>query len=47
MKETLLFLITQIESETAVIDSITTDPEIEVGVMRIMHLAEMARETLG
>ena len=47
MKETALFLLSHIESEVAIIDSITTDPEIETCVSKIMHLTEMAREVLG
>lgn len=46
-KDVVLFLLTQIDSEIGIIDSITTDPEIEACVLKIMHLAEMTREALG
>lgn len=47
MKETVLFLLTQISSEAAVIDSITSDPEVEYSLLKIAHLTEMIREALG
>lgn len=46
-KDVVLFLLTQIDSEIGIIDSITVDPCIEECLMKIMHLTEMTREALG
>lgn len=47
MKETTLFLLTQIDQEVGIIDSITSDAVVEECINKISHLTEMIREAIG
>lgn len=47
MKETTLFLLTQIDIETAILDSISTDPVVDESLVKINYLTQLIRELLG
>lgn len=43
MQAVLLFLLTQIECEAAVIDSVSDDDTVNESIRRIAHLTELLR----
>lgn len=47
MKETVLFLLRQIDQEVGIIDSVTVDDTVEHSLMCISHSIKMIEEALG